>query len=282
VHIVDSTMSGSIAVNRLSTAYSMDFSTEINRSNIYSYAKNTFEYWVEYSHFADVCRLKAALYVGKTPAIAPLRTAESTFVLLNGASKQIKFSSGGEVSVSYSSSDTSVATVSSKGVVKAVGGGSCRITCSDGTYTAYIDVYSAKYTDKQIIMLDSLDKLPLPAIEGALPNGCFATAESNGVTTVTVFSPSGSELFEITALLLNKDDPDILRIPATVKTIEANAFEGISAKYVLFPAGVETVAAKAFANSEVTFAIFESSNTVYASDSFPKGAYKVVAPHVFE
>lgn len=93
-------------------------------------------------------------------------------------------------------------------------------------------------------------------------------AVGSGTATVTaqhVQDMDGSKAKSVTITVMQST---ALRLPAALKVIDEEAFEGISADSVIIPNGVTTIASRAFANSHVSLAVIPASVTSIANDAF--------------
>ena len=285
VHIVDSILSGTLNTDRLSTAYSMDFGTVYSRSNAGSYNRDVHEYWVSYSDFSSKCTIKSAFRAGKAPAANPLRAESTRLVLTAGQSGQIRLSRGGAAvtEAEFVSSAPGVCSVNESGLVTFVSEGYARVTCRDTSgSTASVDVYCYTCAGGQIIDAKEGIPLPLPTVTGALPDGCFAAADEEGLTDVRVYTADGKELFRVSAIVRIGEGGRVLNLPPSLVTVGERAFEGCAAEIVRVPASVKSIAPYAFAGSNVKYVILATNRTAYAENSFPKGTVFITDPTAFD
>ena len=94
------------------------------------------------------------------------------------------------------------------------------------------------------------------------------TYESTYVITSDRVSVGRLVTFEI------DENPEwTFRLPEDIKTIEANAFEGIAAETVYIPDGCETIGADAFANSDISVIFIPASVETIGDNALPENVF---------
>lgn len=160
-------------------------------------------------------------------------------------------------SISYSSDNTSVATVSSTGLVKAASKGSAKITATHGSYKAICKIY---VTDNNSVLISGKCGPNLNyslSVDGTMTftgNGKMTSApwtDYNRFIKKISFSNDISNIYEYAfaeCILLKA-----VSIPSSVKVVEISAFEGCSSlESITIANGVETIEECAFRNTKVS------------------------------
>lgn len=197
--------------------------------------------------------------------------------------------------VVWNSTDTSVATVSSNGLVTPVGTGVAVITCTaqdPGGFFALcavtvvnnIDVESIDLNQGRIVFDHPNDSgsmlyasfTPENATRTNLTwmssDESVATVSSGivlpqheGYTKITCTAESGATA--VCDVVVHAEE--IMNLPASLKTIKARAFYGSSIREVVIPGSTTTIGAKAFANcDDLRLVIIPNNVTNIASDAF--------------
>ncbi len=180
-------------------------------------------------------------YKEKTVIIGEKFTIKATIVPSSAAD---------EVKVSWSSSKTSVATVSSSGVISGLKGGTAVITCKtdDGRFTAFCVVtvvervtsvklnktntavgVGKSYTLKATVKTNAATK---PAIKWTSSNTKYATVDSNGkvsgkaigTVTITAAAQDGSKVKATCIIRVVKQTTSITMNKTSVTTVEGRTF----------------------------------------------------------
>ena len=263
IHIVDSAITGTIAAGRLSKAYSLDFSTVYTPSNVLQYSGQVFEYYLPYSDFTQSgytgkAEFRGKFVAGSMPAYH-LIPAKDELLLAEGGSAQIVITNSSEV-IAYTSSDVSVCTVSSDGLVTYVGPGTAAITCGeiDALRNSCTVTVNCVKPVTSGALVAGVGETPSPVLEaGTLPAGArFVLSDSDtsyvGARPVTVklLDRYDTEVarYDLTLAVINPYG--ILALPEGLKTIEAGAFEGTSFETLVIPSGVTQIGAQAFGNMD--------------------------------
>lgn len=174
--------------------------------------------------------------------LAPLTTQESTLSLVVGNTHPIA-ASGGDGNYSWSSSDSSIANISSEGTVTAMATGTAIVTLTDGlgnSLTINIEVSELTISaDTEVLSIsDSGSQLTISGGNGpytytssdpsiaAVDNSGFITPVASGVVTITAEDSSGNSVSTTIEIVNN---------PLTVNT--ANVIIAPQNTYQLSPSG---------------------------------------------
>lgn len=274
VQIVDSVLSGTIRTGRCTLAKSMDFSTTYTPANAETYTPKVHQYWLPYSQFSTQCKLSYAYKSSASPGEIKLKAEKSSLLLARGGSAAINVTGTSEA-LTYSSSNTSICTVSSSGLVTAKAAGEAQIVCSvksNPYYSTVVTVMVFEVPDTETILAEIGKPIEFNPV---LPAGATAGLDSAyvdepGVTDISahIYDKYGDVVKTVTLTVICPDFGTTLSIPATVTHIYGEAFSQTGMEYIILPESVEYIGERAFADSGLKAVIVLNGDCAISSAAF--------------